>query len=225
MQKAWPENDLKEIARQLGKPDGELGLKTGLMMNRSNGAMIRRTVELLDIQDNEQILELGPGNGEHVADLLAAGSDLFYTGADISETMILEAIKMNEDVVNRGKVSFVLSNGEKLPFQNDSFHKIFTVNTIYFWENPENYAQEIYRTLKANGTFCLALAAKSFMEKLPFTKYGFQLYDKDSALKSMQSAGFLIDQVVEEMDVTIGNMGQQVEREIIILICTKPVFP
>ena len=221
MQKEWSENDLREIARQLGKPDGELGLKTGLMMNKSNGAMIKRTVGLLHIQDNEQVLELGPGNGAHVDELMSDLVGVHYTGVDISETMIGEANKMNEDLISQQKVSFELSNGETLPFKDDSFDKIFSVNTIYFWKNPKDYAQEIFRILKVGGTFCLALAARSFMEKMPFTQYGFHLYDKESAMELMRTTGFYVDEIIEEPDITIGNMGQQVEREIVVLICKK----
>jgi len=224
MQKEWTEDDLKEIARQLGKPEGELGLKTGQMMNKSNGAMIRRAFELLEIKSFEKVLEIGPGNGEHVEELLQNTSETRYWGVDISETMIVEANKINESLINQGKVSFVSSDGKMLPFEDHCFDKIFTVNTIYFWQEPGSYAFEIYRILKPGGTFCLALADRSFMEKLPFTQFGFQLYDKESAKKRMENTGFVIEKVVEELDITVGNMGQQVEREIIIVVCKKPAL-
>ena len=224
MQNEWSEEDLKEIAKQLSHPDGETGVRTGHIMNKSNSGMIRRAIELSEIEDNQQILEIGPGNGEHVKIVFEKYSDIKYTGVDISETMIEEAAKMNESLVSNGRATFVLSNGINLPFSDHSFDRIFTVNTIYFWHSPAEYAAEIYRVLKFNGTFCLALADKSFMEKLPFTRFGFQLYNKESAVKLMNDAGFFVESVVEEIDMTIGNLGQQVERDIILIICRKPPF-
>ena len=136
--------------------------------------------------------------------------------------MVSEAKALNSEWIASGKASFVLSNADKLPFDDHSFDKIFTVNTIYFWQNPLEYAREVGRVLKLNGTFCLALANKSFMEKLPFTTFGFQLYDPETARKLMEDAGFFAEDVLQEIDITVSNLGHPVEREIMILVCKKP---
>ncbi|REA59760.1 class I SAM-dependent methyltransferase [Dyadobacter luteus] len=221
MQKEWTENDLKEIASQLGNPNGQGGVKTGEMMNLSNNGMIATTIALLDIQDGQRILEIGPGNGKHVSTIFNSCEQLTYTGLDISETMVNEATQFNSSRVMEGKVTFVLSNGRLIPFMANSFDRIFTVNTIYFWNDPAGYAAEIYRVMKPGALFNLALADKSFMEKLPFTRYGFRLYGKPDVVTLLKNAGFEIEDVIEQLDITIGNMGQPVERDIIILKCRK----
>ncbi|MCE7038841.1 class I SAM-dependent methyltransferase [Dyadobacter sp. CY312] len=221
MQREWTEDDLKEIASQLGNPTGKGGVKTGEMMNLSNNGMIATTVALLGIRAGHTVLEIGPGNGKHVSAILESTEELQYTGLDISETMIAEATQLNSTRVMDGSVNFVLSNGKTIPFTPHFFDRIFTVNTIYFWKDPLHYAKEILRVLKPGGIFNLALADKSFMEKLPFTKYGFQLYDRKSVAKLMTGAGFEIVDVIEQIDITVGNMGQPVERDIMVLICRK----
>jgi ubiquinone/menaquinone biosynthesis C-methylase UbiE len=221
MQREWTENDLKEMASQLGNPTGPGGLKVGQMMNLSNNAMIATTVALLGIQDGQCILEIGQGNGKHVHSILGEKQNLKYTGLDISETMIAEATQLNSISVMDGTVNFVLANGKTVPFASHSFDRIFTVNTIYFWKQPLAYAKEIRRVLKPDGIFNLAVTDKSFMEKLPWIKYGFQLYDKKSVSKVVVDAGFEIVEVVEQVDITIGNMGQPVERDIMVFICRK----
>jgi SAM-dependent methyltransferase len=60
-----------------------------------------------------------------------------------------------------------LYEGKKLPFEDETFDKIFTVNTVYFWENPVEFLNEIYRVLKDDGTFVLTFGQRDFMEKLP----------------------------------------------------------
>lgn len=221
MEKQWTENELKEIAKQLGNPTGDGGIKTAEMMNLSNHGMIATTVALLDIQNGDNMMEIGPGNGKHVPSLMDSHENLKYTGLDISETMINEAHLLNSKLVLEGKATFVLSNGKTIPFAENSFDKIFTVNTVYFWKNPNHYAAEIYRVLKPNGVFNLALATKTFMEKLPFTAYGFKLYSKSEALTLLTDAGFAIIDAVEQVDITVGRLGQPVERDIIIIKCTK----
>lgn len=221
MQREWTENDLKEIASQLGNPNGQGGIKTGEMMNLSNNGMIATTIALLDIEEGQRILEIGPGNGKHVGAIFNSCEQLTYTGLDISETMVNEATQLNSSRVMEGKVTFVLSNGKVIPFMANSFDRIFTVNTIYFWNDPAGYAAEIHRVMKPGGLFNLALADKSFMEKLPFTRYGFRLYGKPDAVTLLKNAGFEIEDVIEQLDITVGNMGQPVERDILILKCRK----
>jgi ubiquinone/menaquinone biosynthesis C-methylase UbiE len=221
MKQEWSENDLREIAGQLGNPTGEGGVKTANAMNRSNMGMISRATELLVAGDHDRVLEIGPGNGLHVADLVKSASNLTYTGIDISETMINEAIRLNGALVVDGTASFVLTDGLMLPFPDHSFDRIFTVNTIYFWRDPAGYAREIARVLRPGGKFVLAFAVKSFMEKLPFTSFGFTLYDKEPVEKLVLDAGLFIHETVEELDFTLGNLGQSVEREVVFVVCGK----
>lgn len=221
MQREWTDEELKEIASQLGNPTGESGIKTGEMMSLSNNGMISATVALLNIEDGHRILEIGPGNGKHVGQIMIQHENLLYTGLDISETMILEATQHNSVGVMQGKINFVLSNGKTIPFSANTFDSIFTVNTIYFWEDAQAYASEILRVLKPGGMFNLSLADKSFMEKLPFTRYGFKLYNKPEAKKLMQSAGFEVVDIIEQIDITVGRLGQPIERDMMVLTCRK----
>ena len=221
MKKEWSEEELKEVARQLGNPDGANGVKTGERMNLSNANMINRGVESLDIKTGETVLEIGPGNGSHVSSIMDVADRVTYHGIDISETMILEANKLNEGLVINGQVIFALSDGNKLDFQDVFFDKIFTVNTVYFWRDPVAYAKEIFRVLKPGGVFGLVFSDKSFMEQLPFTKFGFQLYDKNLAKKLLQQAGFSVNETIEETETTQSNLGEFVDRPIVIMLATK----
>ena len=220
--KEFSEEELKELAKQLSCPDGEGGVKTADFMNVNNAGITRRSMELLSVSNGDSVLEIGPGNGGHVASLAAGLTEISYTGVDISQTMVDEATKMNEELVKEEKVSFRFTNGKTLPFEDATFTKIVTVNTLYFWENPAEYAAEIYRVLQPGGRFVLSIADKTFMEKLPFTQYGFQLYHKEDAEKLLVDTGFSIDQIVEEIDIVMGrNVEQPVERPIIMVIARK----
>lgn len=221
MKKEWTEEELKEVASQLSQPKGDAGIKTGERMALSNENMITRTMESLQLSAGEKVLEIGQGNGSHVALLMEKATGLYYTGTDISSTMMEEATRINDTLVGLGSVSFELSDGEHLDFPTDTFQKIFTVNTLYFWKDPQAYAAEIYKVLKPGGRFCIAFAAKEFMEQLPFTKWNFQLYTTQMLCQLLEEAGFHILEIIEEKDYTQSNLGTTVQRDIVIVAAGK----
>lgn len=211
------ESELKEVAAQLSAPTGERGKQVAEKMAVSNDNMIRRSIALLDLKAGEYVLEIGPGSATHAAFLMEQAAELDYTGIDISATMVEEANRLNAGLVESGKVVFRQSDAGIIDFPDQSFDKIFTVNTLYFWTDPKAYAKEIYRVLKPGGHFCLAFCTKDFMEQLPFTKWVFRLYDVETAIRLLESAGFDVSQTTIEKDATINNLGEQVIRDIVIL--------
>lgn len=221
MKKDWSEEELKELAKQLANPEGAEGIKTGERMSHGNGQMIHRTIDSLEIESNDFVLEIGPGKGAHVASVIGLSDSIKYHGVDISETMIHESSELNKDLILAGSVSFSLTSGNELEFQDHTFDKIFTVNTIYFWQDPGAYASEIYRILKPGGTFALSFSDRHFMELLPFTKFGFALYDKSMAEQLLTKANFKIKNTIEELEITTSNSGEEVKRPVVIILANK----
>jgi len=220
MENKWTEQDLMQIARQLSCPDGEDGIRTAQRMAHTNDQMTQETYKALRLSAGDQVLEIGPGNGNHVRNLMTVAGDLKYCGVDISETMVVAANELNAELLE-SNVSFQLTAADQLNFPSDFFDKIFTVNTIYFWQDPEAYAREIFRVLKPGGVFSLGFASRDFMEGLPFTKYRFNLYDKLTVEALLIKAGFSVLEFIEFMDVTTSNTGVAVEREVLIARATK----
>ena len=212
------ETELQELARQLRCPDGDNGLKVAEMMNFTNSNIIQKAIDSLSLNNNDTILEIGPGNGIHVKDILNSALNLHYYGIDISETMITEAYKLNADFEN---VSFSLTDGEHIPFSESRFDKIFTCNTIYFWKKPEEYALEIARVLKPNGIIAIGFIPESTMRKIPFAKYGFTLYDIETVTAVMKSAGLTAVNAITDTEMVMSNSVEQIEREFVILTAKK----
>lgn len=212
------EDQLQELAAQLRCPDGENGLKVGEMMNFTNSNIIHKTIKSLDLKDNDAILEIGPGNGVHVKDILSTNKSVIYTGIDISGTMVAEAQKLNEGLPN---VSFHLTDGEHIPFGDNNFTKIFTDNTIYFWSQPKAYANEIVRVLQPGGLISIGFIPKSTMQKIPFAKYGFTLYDTEAVTALLTAAGLEVQNVLAETEMVMSNSGEQIEREFVVMTAKK----
>ncbi|MHA3787161.1 class I SAM-dependent methyltransferase [Flavobacterium hauense] len=211
------ENELQELAQQLRCPDGENGIKVGEMMNFTNSNIITKTIESLSLKNGDTLLEIGPGNGAHVKDIVNA-ANVGYFGIDISETMIAEAEKLNTDIYN---ASFLLTNGEHIPFSEKHFDVIFTCNTIYFWKNPQEYAHEIARVLKPDGLVSIGFIPKSTMQKIPFAKYGFTLYDIETVSGLMNATGLTVIAADINTEMVMSNSGEQIEREFVILTAKK----
>jgi len=211
---------LKILAQNLAHPEGEKGIEIGEMMNATNIGMTLESIKAMLIEDNEHILEIGHGNAGHVKSILNRAQNIRYTGIDISGTMHNEAKRMNE--LFRDQTDFVLYDGEKLPFEDKTFNKIFTVNTVYFWKQPVDYLNEIYRVLKKTGTFVLTFGQRDFMEKLPFTKFDFTLYNTDEMEETVSKSYFNRMTVSEREEEVKSKTGEEtITRNYTILTIKK----
>lgn len=181
---------MQELASQLKTPHGDKGVKVADMMNESNIAMTRECFLQLDLKPYQHLLEIGHGNAAHLTCFLKFQKDLRYTGLEISELMYQQAKIINDQWIQSHHADFQLYKGEVLPFEDNSLDAVMTVNTIYFWPQPKEFLKEILRVLKPEGRLGIAFAQKKFMEQLPFTGYGFQLYSLDDVTSMVTSAGF-----------------------------------
>ena len=88
------QEELKKLAQNLARPEGETGIEVGEMMHRTNIGMTIESICALLIEDHEHILEIGHGNAAHVEHILDKAQDVRYTGIDISATMHDEALSL-----------------------------------------------------------------------------------------------------------------------------------
>ena len=214
------EEELRETAAQLARPHGENGLKMAEAMNEINRTMIQHTIDLLDLREGDTVLELGPGNADHVKDLFSRTPDLEYHALEISETMLIEAQRRCASITG-GKISISLYDGTTIPFPTDRFNRILTVNTIYFWQDPVKLLSEMHRVLVPGGKALITFGQKCSMEKLPFVKWGFKLYD-DVAINALaQKAGFETPVITAQFDRIVTPDGESFDREFAIAVLTK----
>ena len=215
------QQELQAIASQLKNPTGEKGIEMANMMNETNINMTRHSIQNLNISKENKILELGHGNARHVEFLLEQAENLKYYGLEMSELMFQEARQINRNFVSQKQALFSLYDGNKIPFEEDSFDKIFTVNTIYFWQEPEKLLLEIYRVLRPNGNFCLTFAEEDFMKKLPFTQFEFELYSTEKAQQLIKKTPFKIVYTETQTEKVKSKTGELVDRAFTTLVLEK----
>lgn len=210
---------LHEIASQLKHPTGEKGIEIAIMMNETNINMTRHSIQNLNIAKESLILELGHGNAGHVEFLFEQAKNLKYYGLEMSELMFQEARRINRNFVSQKQAFFSIYDGNAIPFKKESFDKIFTVNTIYFWQDPQKLLSEIYRVLKPNGNFCLTFAEESFMKKLPFTQYGFELYSTEKVQNLIHKTAFktvCTETLTEKVKSKTGELADRAFTTIVV---------
>lgn len=212
------EQELKSFASQLRCPEGEEGITMGERMNSSNGNMIQSAIDALEWRDHDFVVEIGPGNGYHIQDILKRADAITYKGIDISETMIHDATQRNKKLVDAGLVSFQLTSAEIIPLPDTYADKLITVNTIYFWPNPLAYLKEITRVLKPGGQLAIAFATESFMKNLPFVQYGFELYTADKVSMILLEAGYIIKDSIKKTEQVQMAKDVFVEREFYVIL-------
>jgi ubiquinone/menaquinone biosynthesis C-methylase UbiE len=208
------EASYRQLAAQLRQPTGEAGILTGEWMNRGNVHINIDTIKILDAKAGDQILEIGMGNGFFVHHIVEKDSSIQYTGADFSDVMIKEAERINAPWINNRQVRFVLSDVTTLPFNDNSFNKVFTINTIYFWEDAIKVLKEIKRVLQPKGRLIITLRPKWQMKNYPFTKYGFTMYSKEEVERLLNENGFTVLHAneIQEPDYELNGKNGKPDR-------------
>ena len=215
------QEELQAIASQLKHPTGEKGIEMANMMHETNINMTRHSIQNLHITAGNTILELGHGNAGHVAFIFEQAENIKYYGLEMSELMFQEARQINRNFVSQKQAFFSIYDGDTIPFQEASFDKIFTVNTIYFWQEPEKLLSEIYRVLKPKGILCITFAEESFMKQLPFTQFEFELYSTEKAEELIAKSEFKIINKETLTEKVKSKTGELVDRSFTTLVLEK----
>ncbi|GLX80526.1 methyltransferase [Thalassotalea insulae] len=206
------------LASQLRCPNGAEASEVAQRMNEANRALNHKCIELLQLRASDSLLEIGPGNGAFVADIIDMANNISYMGLDWSAEMVAEAKRLNKRLVEQGRAQFQQGSSEQLPFEASSFNKVLAVHTLYFWENPGDHLAEVRRVMKPSSLFCIAFGDRSFMKELPFVPYGFNLYDEAEACTLLRSSGFQIIDTYQHEESGRSNTGDQVNKVINIII-------
>ncbi len=74
-----------------------------------------------------------------------------FDGVDYSDVSVALSRQTNAADVASGKLEVLEASVEALPFGADTFHKIVTVESFYFWPNPLENLKEVRRVLRPGG--------------------------------------------------------------------------
>jgi len=187
-----------ERARQLAKPEGEVGLAVAEWMVEVNRQANSRIVRLLGIEPGNHVLEIGFGSGRTVPEVVAQAESVRYTGIDISQTMVDEASRFNADLVAAGRASFHLGAAEEMPFADQTFDRVFSLGVVHFWAEPVAPLREVRRVLRSGGLSLMGCLHPRTVPDFAKGDHGFHLRDAEAWEAAYRSAGFA-DPTAEEI--------------------------
>lgn len=190
------------FSAQARKPSGFIGryLMTRVF-NSGNADLNAFVMELLDLQGNDRVLEVGFGPGTLIHAMATITTQGVVEGIDFSAAMLKQAGKVNRQHIANGRV--LLHEGESgaLPMNDQSFEKLCSVNTLYFMKEPEKDFGEMFRVMKRGGKVVIGFRDDKQMRNLNLSKEIFTTYSRDEVVAFLAGAGFSDPQVKQKEGV------------------------
>lgn len=137
------------------KPQGEAGALMLARMNDSHAAVTEWGLSHLGIAADAAVLDIGCGGGATLRRLAARAPQGRITGLDYSPVSVACSAAFNAEAIAAGRMEVLQGSVEQLPFAEAQFDIITTVESFYFWPQPQENLREVHRVLKRGGTFLL----------------------------------------------------------------------
>ena len=132
---------------------------------------IRRLLKASFSNKNDKILDLGCGEKP-----------------DYHE--VIEGTIICMDLIKTSKTHLV-SDADKLPFRPNSFDKVISINSFYYFKNPFDVVESIHKILRKNGKFVLVLPFFYPIHDAPDDKYRFT----EHGLRALLEGKFKIEKM------------------------------
>ena len=164
--------------------NGFLGNIAKELMIVFNEFVYNDSIKKLNVKKNDNVIEIGSGNGQGIKKLLSLTSKNIVS-IEVSDTFRNKLIQKfkNQNVT-------ILSNDAKNLsdiVKDNSFDKLLAVNVVYFLHPIIDYASEFFRILKINGLgvlVCKFEGIKNFDNKVAPNK------NLEDIVKAFEKAGF-----------------------------------
>lgn len=192
---------------QCSKPTGWLGRFTLWRMNSSHSKLTDWGLKHISIENHYTILDIGCGGGRTISKLAAIATQGKVYGIDYSEESVAATKRTNAQWIDVGRVEVRHGSVSQLPFADGLFDLVTAVETHYFWPDLPDDVHEVFRVLKAGGTFIViaevykgaSTTTAKLLEKYPELT-GMTLLSADEHRELFTNAGYSNVQVIEERD-------------------------
>lgn len=151
--------------RAFGRPRGILGRLGDAIMARTNRNVAAWAIDPLEVQPGDGVPEVGFGPGVGIQLLADAVSSGHVVGVDSSEEMVEQAMARNARAIESGRVDLRRGSVEKLPFEDESFDKVLSINSMQVWPDAVAGLREIRRVTRAGGRIALGFTSHSGQPK------------------------------------------------------------
>jgi ubiquinone/menaquinone biosynthesis C-methylase UbiE len=154
-------------------------------------AVNERALQLLELEPNSRVLELGFGHGRTLARALELAPHGLVAGIDVSADMVGAFRRRQRRSNGQVLIAVKQASSDRIPYPNAHFDRVYAVHTLYFWNNPLIHLGEIRRVMKADGRFVLAFTPREDARGVAsFPKTVYRFYFVDETKRLLSEAGF-----------------------------------
>lgn len=180
----------KILAHQLSHPQGFLGGMILKLLNKKNSTIIRETLQLIPFKQDTEFLDIGFGGGLTFELISTVHPSVKMYGLELSDKAMAKAASNFKELINEGRLTIKQGIAQQIPFDDDQFDAVISINTVYFWDDVEAALGEIKRVLKPGGTFILSLREKDTLAKFKPTEFVFHHYATSELIDIFERTGF-----------------------------------
>ena len=116
-------------------------------------------LDLADLRGDERVLDVGCGNGAHLAELAARSHCGPVYGMDLSVGMLVA-------VRERSGAALSVGDAERLPFPDDAFDRVLAMHMLHHVPDRDRAVAAIRRVLRPDGTALFLTNSDSHLAEL-----------------------------------------------------------
>ena len=151
-----------------------------------NVCIVDELLSRINIGPDSRILEVGCGTASHLLQVVETTRGQGW-GLEPSSEMLRHASVHNQ-------IELVEGRAETLPFEDDFFDLVFSVNIIHHVDNHAAYFAEAFRVLRSGGAVCTFTDSSEMIKRrMPLSEYWPASAESD--LKRYPTVNSLLDQM------------------------------
>ncbi len=145
------------ITSQFQCPRGPLGALAGRIMSQRGGNVDRNLwmLELLGLQPDHRVLEIGPGPGVALATAAQRVTTGQLVAIDHSATMLRQTAKRTAGPMAEGRLTLIEGDVQFLPVNIGRFDRIYAMNVWQFWDDQQAVVESLAERLTGGGLLAL----------------------------------------------------------------------
>jgi ubiquinone/menaquinone biosynthesis C-methylase UbiE len=124
-------------------------------MEEQHRPIAEKVIARMDLAPHDSVLEVGCGEGwlaRRLAGICTAGG---VVGIDVSDEMINLARSKSAEA---GNLMYAVGAAEEIPWAEDYFTRVLSVESAYYWFSPERAVRELFRVAAHGGRVFLLLS-------------------------------------------------------------------
>ena len=180
------------LFKQIKRPSGLFGrYVVPLMWNKRNRVLNNATLRHLQPQPDDRILEIGFGGGYLLSRLIKQTPKGLIAGIDKSDVVLSYCRAKFSRAIRTGKLELQQAGVNKLPYPDQHFSKICSVNSLFFWPNLHEGICEIFRVLTPDGLIVFTYTTKEELDRKRFPPEVIHPYTDGEVIETLRTESFV----------------------------------